>query len=234
MLEINNLDVKYGPRLVLKKISMTVADGEIVALIGANGAGKTSLINTISGLVSPNAGEIRYRGKSIGGMEPHEILRMGIGQVPEGRKMFPEMTVHENLLLGGYSTRNVEVLAERLDFVFSLFPVIKERLGQIATTLSGGQQQMLAIARALMSNPDLLMLDEPTMGLAPIIVESVGDIVSRLRDQGKTILLVEQNASLALDLADRGYVLETGEIVLSDVASRLAENEEVRRAYLGV
>ncbi len=234
MLEINNLDVKYGPRLVLKKISMTVADGEIVALIGANGAGKTSLINTISGLVRPNAGEIRYRGKSIGGMEPHEILRMGIGQVPEGRKMFPEMTVHENLLLGGYSTRNVEVLAERLDFVFSLFPVIKERLGQIATTLSGGQQQMLAIARALMSNPDLLMLDEPTMGLAPIIVESVGDIVSRLRDQGKTILLVEQNASLALDLADRGYVLETGEIVLSDVASRLAENEEVRRAYLGV
>lgn len=234
MLEINNLDVKYGPRLVLKKISMNVADGEIVALIGANGAGKTSLINTISGLVRPNAGEIRYRGKSIGGMEPHEILRMGIGQVPEGRKMFPEMTVHENLLLGGYITRNVEVLAERLDFVFSLFPVIKERLGQIATTLSGGQQQMLAIARALMSDPDLLMLDEPTMGLAPIIVESVGDIISRLRDQGKTILLVEQNASLALDLADRGYVLETGEIVLSDVASRLAENEEVRRAYLGV
>lgn len=234
MLKIEDLDVRYGPRLVLKRVSLNVAHGEIVALIGANGAGKTSLINTISGLVRPAAGEIRFRGISIGGMEPHTILRMGVGQVPEGRKMFPEMTVHENLLLGGYEVRNGEIMAERLEFVFSLFPVLQERLMQIATTLSGGQQQMLAIARALMSDPDLLMLDEPTMGLAPIIVESVAEIVTRLRDEGKTILLVEQDASLALDLADRGYVIETGEIVLSDDASRLAENEEVRRAYLGV
>jgi branched-chain amino acid transport system ATP-binding protein len=234
MLEIDGLQVKYGARIVLKGVDLRVGEGEIVALIGANGAGKTSLINTVSGLVRASAGDIRYRGKSLKGLEPYKVLRMGVGQVPEGRKMFPEMTVHENLLLGGYGIKSGTILNTRLDYTFSLFPVLKERRKQIATTLSGGEQQMLAVGRALMADPDLLMLDEPTMGLAPIVVQFVADIISQLQKQGKTILLVEQNALLALELADRGYVLETGKIVLTDNAKSLITNEEVRRAYLGV
>jgi len=234
MLEINHLQVKYGVRTVLKGIDLRVEKGEIVALIGANGAGKTTLINTVSGLIQPSAGEIRYCGKSLKGLGPYKVLRMGVGQVPEGRKIFPEMTVLENLQIGGYGIRNGAILRTRVDFVFSLFPVLNERKKQIATTLSGGEQQMLAIGRALMADPDLLMLDEPTMGLAPIMKQFVADVIVRLREQGKTILLVEQNALLALELANRGYVLETGNIVLTDNAKNLIGNEEVRRAYLGV
>jgi branched-chain amino acid transport system ATP-binding protein len=234
MLEINRLQVKYGDRTVLRGVDLSVAEGEIVALIGANGAGKTSLINTVSGLIRPSAGEIRFRGKSIQGQQPHKVLRNGLGQVPEGRRIFPEMSVLENLMLGGYSVTNGATLNRRLDFVLSLFPVLMERKNQIATTLSGGEQQMLAIGRALMADPDLLMLDEPTMGLAPLMVQFVADTILRLREQGKTILLVEQNALLALELADRGYVLETGRMILTDIAKNLMNNEEVRRAYLGL
>lgn len=234
MLEIDHLQVKYGDRTVLKGIELRVGQGEIVALVGANGAGKTSLINTVSGLIRPSAGEVRYCGKRLTGQQPHKVLRNGLGQVPEGRKVFPEMTVLENLLLGGYTVRKATLLKTRLDFVFSLFPVLKEREKQVATTLSGGEQQMLAIGRALMADPDLLMLDEPTMGLAPIMVQFVADTIVRLREEGKTILLVEQNALLALELADRGYVLEVGEISLTDSAKNLINNEEVRRAYLGI
>ena len=234
MLEVEDLHVYYGPVAALKGISLRVEAGSIVALIGANGAGKSTALRAISGLLAPSRGRIAWEGRPLDGLPPHEILGLGIGHVPEGRQIFPDLTVWENLRLGGYRERDGGRLRERLDAVFRQFPILAERRRQLGGTLSGGEQQMLAIGRALMAEPRLLMLDEPSLGLAPRYVERVVEILQALNGRGMAILLVEQKAQAALRIAHRGYVLETGRIALEDAAARLLDNEEVQRAYLGI
>ena len=234
MLEIEDVHVHYGPIEALHGISLRVEAGTIVTLIGGNGAGKSTTLRTISGLLTPTSGRITFEGREIHGRPPHEILGLGIGHVPEGRQIFPNLTVWENLRLGAFRERRASQVLERLQAVFQEFPVLEERARQLGGTLSGGEQQMLAIGRALMAGPRLLMLDEPSLGLAPLYVERVVEIVKALNARGIAILLVEQRAQAALRIAERGYVLETGRIVLADDGARLLENEDVKRAYLGI
>ena len=235
MLEIRDLHIYYGAIRALDGVSLTVNQGEIVTMIGANGAGKTTTIRSISGLVKPKEGSITFEGKPLHKLPPHEILKLGVGQSPEGRRVFANMTVHENLELGAYTLlsdrKRVRAGIER---AFHLFPRLKERETQLAGTLSGGEQQMLAIGRALMSQPRLLLLDEPSLGLAPFLVQTIFKIIEEInREQGVTVLLVEQNANQALRVASRGYVLETGRVIMEDAAATLLTNDEVRKAYLG-
>ena len=232
MLDVRDLHVYYGEIHALKGISFRVGKGEIVALLGNNGAGKTTTLRTLSGLLAPRAGDVRLDDVSLLGVPPHAVVGRGITHVPEGRRIFNRLTVVENMEMGAYTRADGEVAAD-MDVIFGIFPRLKERRTQVAGTLSGGEQQMLAIGRALMARPRLLLLDEPSMGLAPVIVEQIFDTVQRINRQGVTILLVEQNAAMALAIAGRGYVLETGEIVLEGPAASLADNPEVRRAYLG-
>jgi branched-chain amino acid transport system ATP-binding protein len=234
MLELENVHVRYGPIEALHGVSLRVARGTIVTLIGGNGAGKSTTLRTISGLLTPTAGRITFEGRPIQGRSPHEILGLGIGHVPEGRQIFPTLTVWENLRLGAFREGRAHEVAARLETVFQEFPVLRERARQLGGTLSGGEQQMLAIGRALMARPRLLMLDEPSLGLAPLYVERVVEIMRTLNTRGISILLVEQRAHTALRIAERGYVLETGRIVLEDEGARLLENEDVKRAYLGI
>ena len=236
MLRIRNLQTYYGRIRVLDNVSLSVKPGEVVTLIGANGAGKSTILNCISRLIPCREGEIFFQGKRINGQPPEAVVRLGICQVPEGRQIFQPLTVLENLDLGAYlryGKRNRGSIQQDMDMVFSLFPVLAERLQQISGTLSGGEQQMLAIGRALMSRPKLLLLDEPSMGLAPRVVVDIFHTVVQLRQEGLTILIVEQNARAALRIADRGYVLETGKIILQGTASELLEDHDVKRAYLG-
>ena len=234
MLEIKNLHVSYGAINALHGISLSVKPGRIVTLIGANGAGKTTTLKTISGLLKPKSGEIFYDGKNIAGLPPHQIVARGLSHVPEGRMIFANLTVLENLQLGAYLQKDRKIIRHELEHVFSLFPRLKEREKQIAGTLSGGEQQMLAIGRALMSKPKLLLLDEPSLGLAPLLVKTIFEkIVEINREQGLTILLVEQNANLALEISHFGYVLETGKIILQDESAALRQNPQVKSAYLG-
>ncbi len=235
MLEIKDLHVYYGQSPALKGISISVAEGELVTIIGANGAGKTTLMNTISGLLKPRQGSIGFIGRSIAGMPAYSIARLGIIQVPEGRRVFPELSVLENLEMGAYLCRDRKIIHQRLEQVYSLFPILGERRSQLAGTLSGGEQQMLAIGRSLMSEPKLLLLDEPSQGLAPLLVKNLGETIKDIhKSVGLTTLLVEQNARMALEMADRGYVLQTGEVILEDRASALLANQAVKEAYLGV
>jgi branched-chain amino acid transport system ATP-binding protein len=233
VLELRDIHTFYGAIHALKGVSLEVRQGEIVTLIGANGAGKSTTLRSINGLVHPRTGSIRFGGRDITETPPHEIVRMGISQSPEGRRLFSRMTVLENLEMGAYQRDDKAAIAEDLERVYALFPRLHERRGQKAGTLSGGEQQMCAIGRALMARPKLLMLDEPSLGLAPIFVERIFEIVREINEQGTPILLVEQNALMALDHADRGYVLETGSIALTDSAAALKANERVRKAYLG-
>ncbi len=235
MLHIKNLNTKYGPIHVLKNVSLHVDQGEIVSIIGANGAGKTTLLVSISGLIAPVSGEIVFDGNNIRGVSPNKIVSMGIAHAPEGRQVFAPLTVMENLLLGAYARKKAssQEIQEDIDRVFSLFPRLKERRDQTAGTLSGGEQQMLAIGRALMAKPRLLLLDEPSLGLAPKLVEVILQTVVDLNEEGTTILLVEQNAKKALEISHRAYVLETGRVTLQGRARDLAEDSEIRRAYLG-
>ena len=232
MLEIENAHVYYGKIHALKGISLQVKEGEIVAVLGNNGAGKTTTLKMVSGLLRPREGGVRLMGEVIDGLPAHQIVKRGIAHVPEGRRIFKRLTVLENLEMGAYARRDGGVGAD-LERVYTLFPRLKERRDQVAGTLSGGEQQMLAIARALMARPTLLLLDEPSMGLAPILLEQIFDTILDISRQGTTILLVEQNAYMALSIAGRGYVMETGGIVLEDTAQGLLSNENVRRAYLG-
>ena len=234
MLELEDVHVHYGPIEALHGVSLRVEAGAIVTLIGGNGAGKSTTLCAISGLLAPTAGRITFEGRPIQGRPPHDILGLGIAHVPEGRQIFANLSVWENLRLGAFRERRKGQVMDRLDAVFRQFPVLRERAKQRGGTLSGGEQQMLAIGRALMAKPRLLMLDEPSLGLAPLYVERVADIVKTLNAQGISILLVEQRARRALRIAERGYVLETGRIVLADDGARLLENEDVKRAYLGI
>jgi branched-chain amino acid transport system ATP-binding protein len=231
-LTVDDLDVHYGAIHALKGVSLTVEKGQIVTLIGANGAGKTTTLRALSGLVKPTRGKITFDGRSIGALRPDEIVRLGLAHSPEGRGIFPNLTVRDNLELGGYSRK--DPLGPDLEKAFKRFPRLKERAAQSAGTLSGGEQQMLAVARALMARPRLLLLDEPSLGLAPQVVQTIFAIIQEINAEGMTILLVEQNAHMALSIAHRGYVLETGEIKMADSAERLAASDEVRKAYLGV
>ena len=234
MLEIKNLTVSYGAITALHGISLSVPAGGIVTLIGANGAGKTTTLKTISGLLKPRSGEILYDGKDLAGLPPHQIVQLGLSHIPEGRMIFANLTVMENLMMGAYLQKDRAVVRRELDHVFAAFPRLHEREKQIAGTLSGGEQQMLAIGRALMSRPKLLMLDEPSLGLAPLLVKTIFEkIVEINRQQGITILLVEQNANLALEVSGFGYVLETGKVVLSGDSAALRQNPQVKSAYLG-
>jgi branched-chain amino acid transport system ATP-binding protein len=234
MLEVNDIHTYYGNIHALKGISLAVEKGEIVTLIGANGAGKTTTLRTISGLLKPRFGLVRLEDEDLNVLEAHEVVQKGIAMVPEGRGIFPRLTVEENLDLGAYSRKDRSGLQSDLERVFGLFPRLKERRRQVAGTLSGGEQQMLSIGRSLMAKPRLLLLDEPSMGLAPILVESIFDTIKQINHEGVTILLVEQNALMALTIAQRGYVLQTGEIVLQDSAKNLQNNEMVQKAYLGM
>jgi branched-chain amino acid transport system ATP-binding protein len=231
LLELSDVSVRYGAIPALRDVDVHVEEGEIVALLGANGAGKTTTLRTISGLVHPTGGIVRFDELEIDHLPPHEVVALGIGHVPEGRRIFPRLTVMENLEMGAY--RRKGKLDEDFDRVFTMFPILEQRRKQDGGTLSGGEQQMLAIGRALMSRPHLLLLDEPSMGLAPLIVEAIFDIIAQIRVSGATILLVEQNAAQALEIADRGYVLENGHIVMSEQASTLLDDDRIRRAYLG-
>ncbi len=233
MLSLDNVTLHRGRTRVLDEVSLSVSEGELVALIGANGAGKTTVLRTISGLLSPSAGTITFRGKPIHGADSDLIVRLGIAHCPEERKIWPQMTVLEHLELGAFIRASESGIREDMDRIFETFPVLQERREQLAGTLSGGQQQMLAIGRALMSRPMLILFDEPSLGLAPIMVQTIGTMIAHIREQGTTVLLVEQNASLALRLADRAYVLETGRVTLSGPAKELVANPEVHRAYLG-
>lgn len=234
MLRIEDLHVAYGPIEALKGISIEVAQGAIVALIGANGAGKTTTLNSICGLMLPTAGKITFNGENITGLPAHRVIRKGIVQVPEGRRVFRNLTVYECLLMGSLSRPDRAAAARDIDRMYQLFPRLGERRGQLAGTLSGGEQQMLAFARALMAKPKLLLLDEPSMGLAPLVVQDVVSQILRVRDEGVTVLLVEQNAEMALAISDSGYVLETGRVALSGSAQSLLANDQVRDVYLGV
>ena len=232
ILNVDNINVYYGAIHAIKGVSFHVDRGEVVTLIGANGAGKSTTLQTISGLLRSRTGSVEFLGENISRLPPHKIVERGLAQVPEGRRIFLQMTVQENLEMGAY-TRSGSGVDEDLEKVFAQFPRLKERRRQVAGTLSGGEQQMLAIGRALMSSPKLLMLDEPSMGLAPILVEQIFDIIRRLHENGTTILLVEQNAQMALSVADRAYVMETGSISLSGTGRELAESDQVKKAYLG-
>jgi branched-chain amino acid transport system ATP-binding protein len=233
MLELKDVVVRYGGIEAVRGISMTVNEGEFLTLIGGNGAGKSTTLRTISGVKKLAEGEISFEGERIDALPSHEIVEMGVSQVPEGRHIFPRMTVRENLAMGAFSRKGGKALSEDFERVFELFPVLKEREKQPGGTLSGGEQQMLAVGRALMCHPRLLMLDEPSMGLAPLFVEKIFNLLRRVHEQGTTILLVEQNAQMALGTAQRGYVIESGEIVLEDEAKKLLGNDDVRKAYLG-
>lgn len=232
LLELINIKTNYGGIQALKGVSLKVDQGEIVTLIGSNGAGKSTTLKSISGQVKLKSGTIIYKDRDITNVPVHQTSLMGIAQVPEGRRIFPKLTVKENLLIGAFSVKDKKTIESRMERVFQYFPRLKERLEQKGGTMSGGEQQMLAIGRALMMNPDVLMLDEPSMGLAPIIVEQIFEIIQELNKEGMTILLVEQNAFQALQIADRGYVIQTGEIVLSGIGRELMENEQVQEAYL--
>jgi len=234
MLEVNNIHTYYGNIHALKGVSITVEENEIVTLIGGNGAGKTTTLRTISGIVHPRSGDVYFEGEKISETPAHELVYRGITMVPEGRGIFARLTVFENLDMGAYSLSDRSTFDDDLDRVFQIFPRLKERRKQVAGTLSGGEQQMLATARSLMAKPKLMLMDEPSMGLAPILVESVFETIEEINKTGTTILLVEQNATVALSVADRGYVLQTGEIVLKDSAEKLRENEMVQKAYLGI
>jgi len=234
LLSLTDVHSYYGHIHALKGVSLTVEQGEIVTLIGSNGAGKSTTLRTISGMMHPRQGQIQFAGRDISRVEPHAVVLDGLGHVPEGRGIFPKLTVRENLEMGAFTVTDPVAVRERMEYGFELFPRLKERVGQYGGTLSGGEQQMLAIARGLMTNPRLLMLDEPSMGLAPVLVELIFDIVKILNDKGTTILLVEQNALMALSVAHRGYVLQNGEIVVSDTAANLRSNESVQKAYLGM
>jgi len=234
ILELNNVHTYYGNIHALKGISLTVEEGEIVTLIGANGAGKTTTLRTISGLLTPREGTVTYQGENITGVAAHKLVYKNIAMVPEGRGVFAKLTVQENLEMGAYSRDDKEGIESDFERVFDLFPRLKERRKQVAGTLSGGEQQMLATGRAMLAGPRLLMLDEPSMGLAPVLVDAVFNAIQTINKEGTTILLVEQNALMALSIADRGYVLQTGQIVLHDKAAALKENEMVQKAYLGM
>lgn len=233
LLELDNIDVFYGAIQALHGVSLHVDEGEVVTLIGSNGAGKSTALRAISGLMRPSKGQIRFAGKKLNDVRPDEIVKLGICQAPEGRRVFANMTVIENLELGAYSRKDQAAIRSDFDGIFTLFPRLKERSDQMAGTLSGGEQQMLAIGRALMSKPRLLLLDEPSLGLAPVLVKEIFRIIGDISKRGTTILLVEQNAHQALALASRGYVLESGQVVLEDSAKSLLQNELVRKAYLG-
>ena len=233
LLEVKNLEVYYGVICALKGISFEVNEGEIVSLIGANGAGKTTMMQSVVGLIPKKSGTVIFDGKDITKTPCHKIVELGMTQVPEGRRIFQELSVYENLMMGAYTIRDQQKFKEDLESIYERFPRLAERRNQIAGTLSGGEQQMLAMSRALMIHPKLLMLDEPSMGLAPILVDQVFSIIKELHEAGTTILLVEQNASKALEIADRAYVLETGSIMLSGTGAELAQSDEVRKAYLG-
>lgn len=235
MLELKDVNTFYGSIQALKSVSMSVQKGEIITLIGANGAGKSTTLMTISGIVRPESGTVSFEGQDLGALEPDQIVATGICQVPEGRRIFPYLTVQENLDLGAYLRRDRTEIHKDLEYVFSLFPILSQRRHQAGGTLSGGEQQMLAISRALMARPRLLLLDEPSLGLAPLIVQQIFEILTQInRENGTTIFLVEQNAYMALRIAHRGYVMENGVIVLADAAAALLENDEVKSAYLGV
>jgi branched-chain amino acid transport system ATP-binding protein len=234
MLEIKNLIVNYGAITALQSVSLQVQQGDIVTLIGSNGAGKTTTLKTVSGLLKPKAGEVFYQGRNISGLPAHEIVKLGISHVPEGRMIFANLTVWENLQMGAYLQNDKQAIQKEADYIFGIFPRLKERQTQIAGTLSGGEQQMLAIGRALMSRPKFLMLDEPSLGIAPILVKTIFEkIVEINRERGITILLVEQNANLALQVSRYGYVLETGRVTLQDKSEALRQNEQVKNSYLG-
>ena len=234
MLEVNNLDVFYGKSQALRDVSLRVNEKEIVALVGTNGAGKTTLLNTISGLLHPASGSVEFLGKRIDRLAPHIIMQLGISQIPEGRKLFTDMTVGENLELGAYASKTWKRRKETLEQVYQLFPILKERGRQLASKLSGGEGQMVAIGRGLMSNPKLCMFDEPSYGLAPRLLSEVFGVIKHLREQGITVLLIEQNVRNTLEVADRAYVLENGQIVLEGKGKDLLQNEQVKSAYLGV
>lgn len=233
MLEVKNLQVYYGVIQAIKDVSFTVNEGEVIALIGANGAGKTTILHTITGLIAAKSGEVIYEGTDLQKIPAHKIVSMGIAHVPEGRHVFAQLTVYENLLMGAFTRKDKAEIEESLESVYQRFPRLKERKNQLAGTLSGGEQQMLAMGRALMSKPKIVLMDEPSMGLSPILVEEIFDIINSISKSGTTVLLVEQNAKKALSIADRAYVLETGKIVLADDAKRLMDNESVKKAYLG-
>jgi len=233
LLELKDIHTYYGAIHALRGVSMSIDEGEIVTLIGSNGAGKSTTLRTISGQLRPHQGEITLHGKRIDGQRPHTIVELGVCQAPEGRRVFSRMSVQENLEMGAFARRDKAQVAADYERVYGLFPRLRERISQNAGTLSGGEQQMLAIGRALMSAPKVLLLDEPSMGLAPILVEQIFTIIRTINEQGTTVLLVEQNALMALGIAHRGYILQVGEVVLTDVATALAGNEAVRKAYLG-
>lgn len=233
LLEVKDLSVSFGVIRAVKGINFTINEGEIVTLIGANGAGKTTTMNAITGIVKSQSGDVIFNGSSISNIPASEIVRKGISMSPEGRQVFPQMTVRENLELGAYTKKSKEVLKNGIENAYELFPRLKERENQQSGTLSGGEQQMLAVARALMSNPKLLLLDEPSLGLAPLIVQDIFNLILKIRDMGTTVLLVEQNARMALSISDRGYVLETGKIVLDGKGEELLNNPKVIDAYLG-
>ncbi len=232
-LEVKNVHTYYGHIHALKDLSLTVEKGEVVTLIGGNGAGKSTTLNTMSGLLKPRQGSIQFEGEELTRFRPHEIVAKGVVQVPEGRRVFGRLTVTENLEMGAFTCRDPKIMKSNIDRVFALFPRLEERRKQVAGTLSGGEQQMLATGRALMANPRLMLLDEPSMGLAPVLVDSIFDTIKQLHAGGTTILLVEQNARMALMVAKRGYVLQTGVVLLSDTAENLRKNEMVRKAYMG-
>ena len=233
LLELNNVHTYYGHIHALKGVSLRIEEGEIVTLIGANGAGKSTTLRTISGLMHAREGKIQLREKDITHLPAHEIVILGVGHVPEGRGIFPRLTVRENLEMGAFTIKNAAVVHDRMEMVFNLFPRLKERMDQKGGTLSGGEQQMLATGRGLMLKPHILLMDEPSMGLAPVLVDAIFEVIKRLNQEGMTILLVEQNALMALRTASRAYVLETGRIVLSGTAQELAQNPQVKQAYLG-
>ena len=234
LLEVRNLETFYGPIMAIRGVSLEVHKGQVVTVLGANGAGKTTLLKTISGIMDPEKGQILFEGEEIQGKEPHQIVRRGIVQVPEGREVFPLLTVEENLALGAYTRTDRAEIARDRDMVFSYFPILAERRLQEAGTLSGGQQQMLAIGRGLMLRPKIMLLDEPSLGLSPLLTQEIFAILKRLNsDEGVTMMLVEQNAAVALDLADHGYVMELGRIVMADTAEKLAASEDIQSFYLG-
>ena len=233
LLEVSDLKVYYGVIQAIKAISFEVNQGEVVALIGANGAGKTTTLHTVSGLLPAKEGKIIFDGKDISKVPPHKIVSMGMAHVPEGRRIFQELSVLENLKLGAYTRKNKAEIAESIEMVYDKFPRLKERKNQVAGTLSGGEQQMLAMGRALMSKPRIILMDEPSMGLSPLLVSEIFEIIKEIRNSGTTVLLVEQNAKKALSIADRAYVLETGNITLSGDASKLINDESIKKAYLG-
>lgn len=234
ILELTNVHSYYGHIHALKGISLYVNEGEIVSLIGSNGAGKSTTLRTISGILHARNGQVNFDGKDITHTDPHRVVAMGVGHVPEGRGIFPKLTVQENLDMGAYTINDPKLIKDRMELVYETFPRLKERVTQYGGTLSGGEQQMLAIGRGLMLNPRILMLDEPSMGLAPVLVDLIFDTIKGLNEKGTTILLVEQNALMALSIANRGYVLQTGKIVLTDDAAKLKQNEMVQKTYLGI